>query len=476
MASGTWFPDLRDLSLRSRLLIMMSLALALTLSVGFVGLHDLVRDRIYEIAWESLEKRRTALAEFAAQNPGGESAADEMLEFRSKSHEDFFEIRDGTGRLLARSASSAGRDLAPPPTSAAGTPLRYHLQLPDGHDGIATWGTVGLPPGDERGRLVITVARETAALVLLERRIHTAMVAVAVASILATLLATAYVIGRGLEPVDRLARSAESIDPDGPRRSLDAGRLPKELSTLEQKLGTLLNRLFDARDRERRFTRSVAHELRTPLAEIRMIAEVGGMSSSVEETRASLREVSTAAGELQQIMDTLLALARYESGQEEPQAEPADIAALVRQQALRLEPQARSRSLSIDCTVPRERWAITDSSLLSRLLANLIGNAVAHAPEGSTVAVQLPERGPLTITNRAPDLTVEDVRRLGERFHRGGSGNGPGHAGLGIPLANAIAAVSHLQVTYRLDANNVFAAAIDGFCELTDAGTFPTQA
>ena len=222
----------------------------------------------------------------------------------------------------------------------------------------------------------------------------------------------------------------------------------------------------------------MAHELRTPLAEIRMIADVGVMSSSLEATRSSLREVGTVTSELQQIMDSLLALARYESGQEKSQPEPVDIAALVRQQSDRLEPLARGRSVRIDTDVPMERWVMADATLLPRLLANLLGNAVAHAPEGAPIRVQMRAGGPLTITNPAPGLTEHEVRQLAVPFYRGGSGSGHGHAGLGIPLAHAIAAVCQLRLTYRLDADQRLSVVIDGFTALEPAAspTLPTEA
>ncbi len=140
---------------------MLLLGLGLTMGVGFIGLHYVVREQIYDTAWVRLENRRVALAEFAATHPGGESAADEMLEFRSNAHEDYFEIRDGGGHLLARSESSAGRDLGLPPTGNETDPGRYRLVLPDGHSGIATRGTTLLPPGDPRVSLITIVAQET---------------------------------------------------------------------------------------------------------------------------------------------------------------------------------------------------------------------------------------------------------------------------------------------------------------------------
>lgn len=457
------FPDLAWFSLRGRLALMLLLGLGLPMSVGFLGLHYVVREQIYDTAWVRLENRRVALAEFAATHPGGESAADEMLEFRSKAHEDFFEIRAGDRRLLARSESSAGRDLDQPPAGGASEPVRYQLILPDGHSGIAIRGSTPLPAGDPRGRLITIVAQETESMAALEARVHTAMLAVGLSSLLAGIVATLVAIRRGLRPVDQLAKSAETIDPDGPRRALEVGHLPRELATLGEKLDILLRRLFDARDRERRLNRSIAHELRTPLAEVRMIADVGARSASPEEARSALREISASAEELQRIVDTLMALARYDSGQETPQPEPVDLAAEVRSQLARLAASAAERSLKIQAILPHERWVMADSALLKRLLANLLGNAVAHAPSGSSVSVSLGADGPLRISNPAPHLARGDLEHLGERFYTVDSGHGGAHAGLGLPLAMTIARLSHLRLELDLDGERNLTATLDDF-------------
>jgi two-component system sensor histidine kinase QseC len=458
-----WFPDFGRFSLRGRLALMLLLGLGLTMSVGFLGLHYLVREQIYDTAWVRLENRRVALAEFAAIHPGGESAADEMLEFRSNAHEDYFEIRDGGLRLLARSESSAGRDLDQPPASSASDPVRYRLLLPDGHSGIATRGSTLLPPGDPRVSLITIVAQETESIAALEARIHTAMLAVALSALLAGIVATLVAIRRGLRPVDQLARSAEMIDPDGPRRALEVGQLPRELATLGEKLDLLMRRLFDARDRERRLNRSIAHELRTPLAEVRMIADVGARSASPEEARSALREVSASAEELQRIVDTLMALARYDSGQETPQPEPINLAAEVRRQLARLAVNAEERSLTIQAMLPHERWIMADTALMRRLLANLIGNAVAHAPAGATLSVSMGVAGPLRISNPAPHLSHDDLEHLGERFYSVDSGDGGAHAGLGLPLAMTIARLSHLRLGLGLDDEQNLTATVDAF-------------
>lgn len=461
-------PEGRPLSLHAHLALMLAIGLGLTLATGFLGLHHIVRNQLYDAARARVEARMQALAEFAKNSNDPAAGADSMLQFRGPPHGRYFEVRDAEGRILARSASSAGHDLPPPPDEQRGDVIAYTLRLPDGHSGLAVQGSFELPAGDPRGRLIVTVAEETEQLEALEQRIHRAMLLVAVFSVVAGFAAATIAIRNALRPLDRLASLAESIDPDGPRIELDVGGLPRELVVPEQKLSQLLRRVFDSRDRERRFTRVVAHELRTPLAEMRMIADVGVMSQSCEQARAALQNVAAASAELQEIVSALLALARYESGQESPQPEPVDLAAEVRHQLDSLACKIVERRITIQPDLPRSRWVIVDAGMLRRLLANLVGNAVAHAPRDSTVWVSLAGAGPLRIRNQAPHLRSENVPHLGERFYQVATGerNGESHAGLGLPLAAALARVSQLQLSLDLDEEGVFHTVVSGFRNL----------
>jgi two-component system sensor histidine kinase QseC len=471
------FRDFGRLSLRARVAVMLCIGFGLTMAVGFFALHAVVRDQIYNAAWAGLEGRQQALINFVVRNPGQESLADERVELRSRSHEDYFEVRDGGGRVLARSESSGGRDLAPPPAGGdIGESARYPLVLPDGHPGIAMRTIVPLAANDPRGHLIVSVAAETTRIEALEAQIHTTMFFVLLTSLVGGLLAMTLAVQRGLTPVDQLASGAAAIDPDGPRRDLDFERLPPELSTLGQRIRDLMRRLFDARDRERRFSRAVAHELRTPLAEMRMMADVGAMSDSLDKAKRSLTEVSRTAAELQNIVDTLLALARYESGQEIPQFEPVELSGEIRRLGRRYEELARGRSLTLQVMLPDERWIVADQSLLRRLLANLLANAVAHAPDGSTVEVRLGPEGPLHIRNAAPHLEQRDVARLAENFYRKGARGEGTHAGLGLPLATSIAKVSKLRLELQLDAQNDFVATLNGFEALPVVAESPLTA
>lgn len=464
-----WFPDRAHPSLARRITVNLSVGLALTLFLSFFVFHAILRNEMYARVEEALALRAQSLVEYAAANPGRESEVELLIEFRSAAHQDFFQVWDGNGRTLARSESSAGRDL-PPPAAAALTGQRsYPMRLPDGHGGLAAAGTMRLAPGDPRGELTVVVAKEIESLENLEQRLHWMMALVAGAALLAGVAAARYAVGRGLEPVEQLAHQIARIDPRAPRRiALEMGSLPEELEPLAEKTLSILDRLLAALERERRFSRNVAHELRTPLAELRMLADVGSLAQSADEARASLAEVGATAAELQLIIDSLLTLARYEAGTEKPQTEPLELAGAVRRELGRSTPAASDRELTIDARLPREHWILSDATLLKRLIANLVGNAVAHAPERSTISVSLDPDGSLRIANPAPHLDANDLAHLRERFFRIDSGHGGVHAGLGLALSEAIADVLGARLDLRLDGGRGLTATLSGLEPLRD--------
>lgn len=452
-------------SLRGRLALGLVAGSLLVLTISFAALHVLIRGELYQHLDEDLDVRMHAIAEFAAGHRGGEDVAEFMPQFRTRAHKDFFQVWDADGRTLARSDSSAGRDL-PQLEAVTGVATFHDLVLPDGHPGRAVAQVFGLSPGDPRGSLTVVTAEEVANLDVLEGRIHIMLLGVALVTIAASLSIAMYSIGRGLRPVGDFARSLRLVDLDDPQARLDAGPLPSELQPVAMSFSTLLNRLLEALARERRYARNVAHELRNPLAEMRLLADVGATSADVAECRTAIRDIGAAAIEMEQTVEALLALTRYEAGLELPQPEPVDLCAELRRQAQALGPVAEQRSLTLSIDLPGEAWVYTDSVLVLRLLANLLGNAVSHSPVGSTIKVALAANGGVTISNPAPHLRPEDVPRLGERFLRVQNDSGGTHAGLGLPLALAIAKVLRLTLALNLQADGRLVATVSGFHSL----------
>ena len=216
----------------------------------------------------------------------------------------------------------------------------------------------------------------------------------------------------------------------------------------------------------------MAHELRNPLAEIRLLADVGAASRDPDATQATIRDIGSAAAEMEQIVDALMALTRYEAGLESPQPEPVNLDGELRREVGKQAVAAEQRGLTIALDLPGEVWVHTDSALVHRLLANLLGNAVSHAPHGSTVHVELSRNGDLSLANPAPHLDAADVPRLAERFYRIDHGEQGAHAGLGLSLADAIAQALGLTLRLKLRYDGWLVAEVHGFRAL-DLATPP---
>src|SRR5690606_24146385 len=209
--------------------------------------------------------------------------------------------------------------------------------------------------------------------------------------------------------LDQGARIAR-LDADSPPQRL-GDDLPAELAPFAAAFDTGIGRLYQAIERERRFTRDIAHELRTPLAEIRATAEVALREGGEAELRSGLRTAIESTERMQRSVNTLLALARYESGQESPAFDPLDLAALVASQAQALQRLAQQRQISIDLKAA-SAWVHSDVGIVERILANLMHNAVDYSPPGQSVScvVRSTAGGHVVeIENAAPELTAADV-------------------------------------------------------------------
>jgi two-component system sensor histidine kinase QseC len=442
----------------------------LVLSASFIILHLVIRNELYRYLDADMRSQMTAIAEYAAANPGRERVSEFMPRFRTRAHQDFFQVWDGAGETLARSDSSAGRDL-PPLAAAVGVATFHDLVLPDGHRGRAVSQAFELEPGDPRQRLTVVVAAEIENLEQFEGRIHSLLLAIAIGTAVAMLLIARFAVLRGLRPVASFARSVESVNPEDPQACLETGPLPTELQPVAVSFSGLLSRLLDALAREKRYARNVAHELRNPLAEIRLLADVGAASPDADACQAAIRDIGFAASEMERIVDALMALTRYEAGLESPQPEPFNLAAELRREVQRRVVASEQRGLAILLDLPGEVWVHTDSALTNRLLANLLSNAVSHAPHGSTVRVGLSGNGDLSLANPAPHLGAADVPRLGERFFRIDHGEGGSHAGLGLSLADAISRVLGLTLRLTLREDGCLVAEVRGFQVLDLATT-----
>ena len=363
--------------------------------------------------------------------------------FDDRNPKDFFEIWDASGQPVARS-ESLGQDDLPRPARLVEKASFWNQELPTRRSGRAI-GFVFAPkvPGVRRGgpSLFLVVASDASELNEDVWRLVTIALITGAVLLGATCWLIPLALRRGLRPLERLGEQAAAIDSHSLATRFPISDLPRELRPIASRLNDLLGRIEESFERERRFSADLAHELRTPLAELRTLVEC---SQQWPETRdpGEHQEILAISGQMEGIVSHLLALARGEEGQLPVHLQPLPLDRLVQDRWARLAEKAAARGLVAELKL--EPVQVTaDPALLQAILDNLMENAVEYsgAPGELRISVRTAGGGAVfSLENPALNLAAEDLPRLFERFWRKEAARTGGvHVGLGLPLARVFA-------------------------------------
>jgi two-component system sensor histidine kinase QseC len=222
-----------------------------------------------------------------------------------------------------------------------------------------------------------------------------------------------------------------------------------------EQVNALLSRLEAGFRRERRLSSDIAHELKTPIAELRNLSEVG---ARWPEDRDSVRQFFEDAGAIAQQMERvvahLLALARYDEGREQVWTAPVRIADVIDAAWKPLAREAAAKGLELRSEVAPDLCFETDPEKLALIVQNLLANAVAYSPPGTVVVCSSEEargRASVSFANRAENLEPQDLSVMFDRFWRKDEARASGrNVGLGLALVRALADLLGIEVDARL--------------------------
>jgi signal transduction histidine kinase len=386
----------------------------------------------------------------------------EFAGFGSAAGGDYFEFRTPDGALLARSPSLRRDRLPSLPAPLTRKPQSGFLDLPDGRPGRALWLVVPVKSRDhpEGATLVeLGVASDSASLSQTLHTLGMVVAGTATVGLLVGLLVLRGLVRRSLQPVSDLAREVQEIPVDDPARKIDATALPAELVPVGRRVNDLLSRAREAIERERRFSSHAAHELRTPLAELRAIIELMAEWPD-ERTTEQFEEAQKVLKGLEQLLQKLTLLSRAEAGRQPVHLESLDPAALGEGAVERFRAAAELRGLSL-VLKPGSGPLRSDPVIWDAIANNLLENAVSHSPAGATITVESSAEQ-LAISNPAPRLSSADLPHLMERFWKKHSRHGEGeeiisHSGLGLSLVAIYAQLLGTTATAELQPGGILA-------------------
>ena len=253
-------------------------------------------------------------------------------------------------------------------------------------------------------------------------------------------------IRRGLTPLDLLAgelaaRNAQSLQPV-------SEQVPAETLPLVQSLNALLARVAESLAREQRFTADAAHELRSPLAALKVQAEVLAMSSDEAEQQHHLGNIHESIDRANRLTEQLLTLARLDPMQALPDAQPIDWQRSAHQalQSVNLQAREKRVQLKLECACGFGQVfpPLGNEVLLQLMLRNLLDNAIRYSPPNSHVTLTLAANG-LSVCDEGPGIAAEHLPRIRERFYRP-PGQSQQGSGLGLSIVERIADLHGLRL------------------------------
>ena len=426
-------------SIASQLVFRFTLAAALLLCCGLVVLYLIVVRHAFEEDNVFLADKIFALRADLRKIGGGEALHEELKLARTgQSVTYWIRVLDSTGRVVAE-------------TPGMNDVLPSHIFPPMRSD-----GAIGNPKDYRtRGRLFSLVATSEAA----SGRSYLVQVGqdrsadeqftlefgallgiVLLIGIFLAAMIAARVTKRGLRPLAEMTRSLKRVDPTHLDERVPPTGWPRELQPLAAAFDDMLDRLKDSFTRLSQFSADIAHEIRTPVANIRGEAEV---ALTRPRTSAEYREVIesnvTECERLSSIIDNLLFLARAEAADGHIQRELFDGRAEIEKIASFYETIAEEQQIAIRCS--GEGKVFADPMLFGRALSNLVENALRHTPAGGTILISIlanATHSEIAVKDTGCGIAPEHIARVFDRFYRVEAARSSEGAGLGLALVKSI--------------------------------------
>ena len=352
-----------------------------------------------------------------------------------------FSLYDEQGRLTAGSV---------PTNFPADTVLKaYSFQTfsAAGHN----WSVydAALPYGD--GKILwIRGILQTETLFSVERTMFLVLLVACPLLIALALLVGYSITRRAFLPIQEIRRTAETIGAGSDLSArISTERTQGEIRQLAETFNEMFERLETSFEHERQFTSDASHELRTPVAVITSQAEYALLpDATAEEQREGLAVILEQAGKMSTLISQLLLLARADNGTQQLSMVSTDLSLLAEEAAEQCRGSALQRQIRLELEIQPDVIVEGDPESLSRVIRNLLENAIQYGRTGGFVKLTLAVREDAAVCSVQDDgigISAEDLPRIWQRFYRADPSRNPSgsNTGLGLALVKWIVEAHH---------------------------------
>jgi two-component system heavy metal sensor histidine kinase CusS len=427
-------------SIASQLVWLFTLAAALLLSCGLgVFYWMVVRHAFAEDNAVLADKIAALSADF--QTKGGPEIIREELNARRAGEHAAYWIRVLDQRGQTQTETPGMHRLIPPNIFPATQGSTSSVQSPkDYRTGAKLFSLVAITEESGDQSYTIQVAQDRSSDEELEKKFGVLLIGVLIGTILASAVIAITVTKRGLRPLGEMTESLERIGPAHLNERVAPAGWPRELQPLAIAFDHMLDRLEDSFTRLSQFSADLAHELRTPIANIMGEAQVAlTRDRAPGEYREVIESAIAECERLSGIVDNLLFVARVDAAREPIQRESFDGRAAAEKIATFYRTVAEDRHVAINCTGAGEIYA--DLVLFERVVSNLVDNALRFTADGGEIRILITihdTHSEVVVSDNGSGIAPEHLPRVFDRFYRADSSRSSDGAGLGLALVKSI--------------------------------------
>src|SRR5215813_14263037 len=426
-------------SIAFQLILLFTLAAALLLACGLGVFYSIVSHHAFAEDNAVLADKLFALSADLREN-GPEIFSEEVTAHRAGQHTPYWiRILDSQGRAIAETPEMdrlISKQIFPVPRE----PAEAIRTRKDYRTAGKLFSLVSFNEHSGGETYTLQVAQDRSSDEQVERNFALVFIAVLLGGVVASALIAIIVTRRGLRPVREMTESLGRIGPDQLKQRIGSTGWPRELQPLAIAFDQMLKRLDDSFTRLSQFSADLAHELRTPIANMLGETQVAlTRDRTVAEYRETIESSVAECERLSRIVDNLLFVARVDAAREPIARKWFDARTAVEKIAAFYQAVADDHHITISCSGNGEICA--DPVLFERAVGNLLDNALRFTAERGSIRIGLSKHNTdfeVTVSDNGCGIAAEHLPRVFDRFYRAESSRGSDGAGLGLALVKSI--------------------------------------